>query len=115
MQDAGQDQPGRLTGPDQFVNHWVSQQPRRALWVRLDRRDARAGQQRLRVPDHHNVVVRVHDAARPVDRLCGLVRVARGRQPGANVKELPDALLREPSHRIAKDSRFSRASRAIGG
>jgi hypothetical protein len=54
----------------------------------------RAREQRPRVHQHHRIVVDIHDAAVRCDRLGHLVGVVRGRQPGADVEELPDAGVR---------------------
>ena len=63
-----------------------------------------AREQRARVGEHHGVVVDVHDPGVGDDRLGDLVDVLRGRQPGADVEELADAVvLGERGHRAAHE------------
>src|SRR6185437_2372969 len=63
-----------------------------------------AGQQSAGVREHQRVVVHVDDPAARRGGLCDLVGVARGRQPGADVEELTDALgSRQVAHRPGQE------------
>jgi hypothetical protein len=65
---------------------------------------AGAGQQRPGVGKHHRVVVDVDNPGIRGNALGHLMSVLRGRQPGAEIKELPDPRFRgQVAHRAAEE------------
>ena len=94
MQDAQQqerDRPGEVEGPRR-----IGEDLARVTQVTLDVVAGplgSAGEQRAGVRQHQGIVVGVHDPGVRCHLLGHLVGIARCRQPGADVQELPDARL----------------------
>jgi hypothetical protein len=101
VQDAAEQQPDRLVPVQVLAHAGIGQEAGRIPEVPAHGEGHLVvGEQRLGVGEHDGVVVEVDHAGGRVDPVGDLVHVLRGRQPGADVQELPQASLADqvPDH-----------------
>jgi hypothetical protein len=104
MEHGHDQEPDRLPEIDQLPQSRIIHDLVGSADVGLDGDNADlGGEQRIVVDAHDRVVVHVDHPRGRVDRAGHLVHARRGRDPGAQVDELPDARLGEKAHRTDQE------------